>query len=96
MASGFHPVGSREPLEILIRSHMTLGTPGEMSAAWHSKVDLQGVWLVTQNPGNTNKDGTQNPGNTNKDGKLGTIFSKDISMKQVTELLDPLDVVAKE
>ena len=33
MASGFHPVGSREPLEILIRSHMTLGTPGEMSAA---------------------------------------------------------------
>ena len=85
MASGFHPVGSREPLEILIRSHMTLGTPGEMSAAWHSKVDLQGVWLVTQNPGNTNKDG-----------KLGTIFSKDISMKQVTELLDPLDVVAKE
>lgn len=64
---------------------MTLVTPGEMSASWHSKVDLQGVWLVTQNSGNTNKDG-----------KLGAIFSKDISTEQVTELLDPLDVVAKE
>lgn len=85
MAFGTHPVGGKEPLEILIRSHMSLVTPERGQLGGRGRQTRQKECPEAQDSGYTNRDGLE-----------GGIFPNDISKDQVTGLLDPLDLGATE